>query len=214
MIRIHKHGVAPASLNRQSSWAGDDVVRQLKSDQYGKCYLCERIQITDFHVEHYRSRKFFPELSYEWTNLLWVCSYCNGKKSSSYDNILNPFQNNIEDLIYQSMDFPNAKAIFRILSEPSDEAKSTTDLLERVFNGARGIRTVREQLFYNYAMSRITSFQEKVLSWLEAPTVENETAIIEELDIRSEFLGFKYWIIKSNETLLNTFGIHTIWHKQ
>jgi hypothetical protein len=63
-------------------------------------------------------------------------------------------------------------------------------------------------------VSRITSFQEKTLSWLKTKSNEAEAAVIEELDIKSEFLGFKYWIIKSNESLLNAFGKYIVWHKQ
>ncbi|MCM1450716.1 MAG: hypothetical protein NC102_00445 [Clostridium sp.] len=213
MIRIQKHKQAPVSLSKQSSWTEDDVIGQLKKDQYGKCYLCERVQITDFQVEHYKSRKNFPALTYEWTNLYWGCSYCNGKKSSSFDNLLNPVDENIEDLIYQSFDFPNAKALFNNLETTTNQIDSTIALLTKVFNGNNGLRTIREQQFYDYAMSRITSFQEKTLSWLKTKSDEFESAIIEELDISSEFLGFKYWIIKSNETLLKTFGQYIIWHK-
>lgn len=213
MIRIHKHNEAPASLVRQSSWAEEDVVGQLIKDQFGKCYLCERIQITDFQVEHYRSRKNFPQLAYEWENLLWSCNYCNAKKSSSFDNILNPVEHNIEDLIYQSLDFPNAQAIFKDMSGQPDDTKSTITLLTKVFNGIKGLRTIREQKFYDYVISRITAFQEKTLSWLRSPSIEIENAIIEELDIKSELLGFKYWIIKSNDSLFNAFGKYTVWHK-
>lgn len=214
MIRIRKHNDAPASLAKQSSWANEDVVGQLKIDQYGKCYLCERVQITDFQVEHHKSRTNFPELTFEWTNLFWGCSYCNSKKSSSFDNLLNPIEHNIEDLIYQSLDFPNAKAIFKNLSEPSQQVESTITLLTKLFNGTKGLRTTREQQFYDYAMSRITSFQEKALFWLKTKSSEIETALIEELDIASEFLGFKYWIIRSNESLFKAFGKYIIWHKQ
>ncbi len=90
MIRIFKHPDSPQSLERQKSWNEDDVTIQLMSDQHNKCYLCERKLVTDFQVEHLRSRAKFPELSFHWTNLICSCSYCNGKKSNVFDNILNP----------------------------------------------------------------------------------------------------------------------------
>lgn len=214
MIRIHKHNKAPDSLSRQTTWAGEDVVSQLKADQHGKCYLCERIQITDFQVEHHKSRDNYPELKFDWANLFWSCGYCNGKKSSSFDNILNPVDENIEDLISQSFDFPNAKAIFANTGLKSEQVDATISFLGRLFNGTTGIRTIREQQFYDYAKSKITSFQDKLLSWLESKSIETEKAIIEELDIKSEFLGFKYWLIKANATLFNTFGKYIVWHKQ
>lgn len=214
MIRIRKHNIVPASLSKQTSWKDEDVVDQLRIDQYGKCYLCERIQITDFQVEHHKSRDNYPELMFEWSNLFWCCSYCNEKKSSLFDNMLNPVEENVEELVSQSFDFPNAKAVFADTGTPSESVDTTITLLGRIFNGTRGIRKIREQQFYDYAISRITLFQDKVLSWLESKSVETEKAIIEELDMKSEFLGFKYWLIKSNDTLYNSFGKYIKWHKQ
>lgn len=214
MIRIQKHDDAPESLAEETSWTGEDVIARLRDDQFGKCYLCERIQVTDFQVEHHRSRVNYPALRYEWTNLFWCCSYCNGKKSSLFDDLLNPVDENVEDLISQSFDFPNAKAVFSATGAVSGQVESTVKFLGRIFNGTSGMRTIREQQFYDYAISRITSFQGKILSWLETKSEEAENAIIEDLDIRSEFLGFKYWIIKSNESLLSAFGRYIVWNKR
>ena len=214
MIRVFKNYDAPQSLAKQTSWDSKDVIDQLQTDQHGKCYLCERVQITDFQVEHLISRDNSSELTYEWTNLFWSCSYCNGKKSSSFDNLLNPASENIEDLIYQSFDFPNAKAVFTSIGTSSEQTASTILLLGRIFNGTKRLRTIREQRFYDYAMSKITSFQKMVTDWLNDNSKENKDAIIEELDIKSEFLGFKYWIIKSNELLFRTFGDYITWNKQ
>lgn len=214
MIRVYKHNKAPDSLAKQVSWTEEDVINRLQIDQHGKCYLCERVQITDFQVEHHKSRHNFPALTYEWTNLFWSCSYCNGKKLSSFDDLLNPATQNIEEEIHQSFDFPNAKAIFSAIEFPSEQITSTIKLLERIFNGTNRIRTKREQQFYDYAMSKITSFQNMVTDWLRDNSKKNEEAIIEELNVTSEFLGFKYWIIKSNESLFRTFGEYIIWNKR
>lgn len=214
MIRVYKHQEAPDSLAKKSSWTEEDVINQLQSDQHGKCYLCERVQITDFQVEHHKSRNNFPALTYDWTNLFWSCSYCNGKKLSYFNNLLNPVEHNIEDLIHQSFDFPNAKVVFSAVFAPTEQILSTMTILERIFNGTGKIRTKREQRFYDYALSKITSFQDMVTAWLNNKSKENEDAIIKELNIESEFLGFKYWIIKSNESLLGTFGKYINWNKQ
>lgn len=214
MIRVYKHDESPNSLAKRTSWKGTDVETQLQSDQHGKCYLCERVQITDFQVEHLISRDNSPGLTYEWSNLFWSCSYCNGKKSSSFDNLLNPAAENIEDLIYQSFDFPNAKAVFTSIGKSSEQITSTISLLDRIFNGTSRLRTIREQRFYDYAISKITSFQKMVTDWLNDNSKENKDAIIEELNIKSELLGFKYWIIKSNELLFRTFGEYITWNKQ
>ncbi len=74
MIKIYKHSEVPISLSKRLAWTGEDVVRQLRADQNGKCYLCERIRITDFQVEHHKSRDKYPELKFEWSNLYFLTS--------------------------------------------------------------------------------------------------------------------------------------------
>lgn len=213
MIRIYKHPIVPSSLLLRKSWNEEDVIGQLQSDQNCKCYICERIQVTDFQVEHHRSRTNHPTLTFEWSNLFWASSYCNAKKSSSFDNLLNPVENNIEDIIHQSFDFLNSKAVFSNTEAETEGTEETIAFLTRVFNGTNGLRTIREQRLYDYAISKITSFQKMVINWLSNSNDETQNAIIEELDIKSEFLGFKYWIIKSNETLFSTFRDYIRWHK-
>lgn len=213
MIRIFKHPVIPESLLRRVAWNGEDVVGQLMSDQQGKCYLCERKCITDFQIEHFHSRSHNDRLTFEWRNLFCSCGYCNGKKSSSFDNILNPLEHNVEEIIRQNFDFPNSKVIFSHTGENTEEKQSTISLLDRIFNGSGRFRTVREQNQYDYAKSKITSFQSLVLSWLTSRSDDKRKAIVEELAITAEFLGFKYWIIQSNDQLLAEFGDYIKWNK-
>lgn len=214
MIRIYKHPDAPKSLAKGTSWSEEDVESQLKADQHGKCYLCERKLIADFQVEHHQSRTNHPDLTYKWSNLFWSCNYCNGKKSASYDNMVNPTEENVEELIEQRFDFPKSKVVFNSTSTTSiSSIDSTIELLGKIFNGSGKIRKIREQQFYDYAKSKVTSFQDMVLTWLNKPTEELKNAIKEQLDIESEFFGFKYWIIKSNKQLEEDFSEHIKWNK-
>lgn len=189
MIRIKKNIDPPSSLAKHGSFSADDVIQQLKADQFGKCYICERSLITDFQVDHHKSQHHFPELTYHWTNLFWICSYCNSKKSSFFDNILSPIEHNIEDLIYQHFDFPNSKVLFTDNGLSTENLDSTISLLNKIFNGSNLRRNLREQLFYNYAKSKITSFQDIIISWLNNESEESQNAIIDQLNIKSEFLG-------------------------
>jgi uncharacterized protein (TIGR02646 family) len=47
---------------------------------HGKCAYCEsKITHVDYgHIEHYRPKSRFPDLTFEWTNLLFACCICNG----------------------------------------------------------------------------------------------------------------------------------------
>ncbi len=47
---------------------------------HGKCAYCEsKITHVEYgHIEHYRPKSLFPDLTFEWTNLLLACGVCNG----------------------------------------------------------------------------------------------------------------------------------------
>jgi uncharacterized protein (TIGR02646 family) len=48
----------------------------------GKCAYCESfiLHIDYGHIEHYRPKSVYPELTFEWDNLLLACGVCNGKQ--------------------------------------------------------------------------------------------------------------------------------------
>ena len=112
MIKVYKSTNIPSSLTKTSAYDGEDVKRQLLADQHDKCYICERNRVTDFEIEHHKSKKNYPDLSQEWDNLFMGCEYCNKKKSNVFDDILNPSICNIEDVIEQRIDYANKKALF------------------------------------------------------------------------------------------------------
>jgi bacteriophage lambda ninG protein len=214
MIRVYKSPDVPKSLFEKKSWRGDDVSSQLAADQHGKCYLCERSLLVEYQVEHHKSQANHPHLQYEWTNLLLGCGYCNGKKSDRYDNILNPVECNVEELIYQNIDFPNASVLFQSMTSKEDvSVNSTIELLDKIFNGKKKLRNFKEQRLYDAVVQSINTFQGYIGVWLKKRDVDSRETILKELDKTSEFLGFKFWIIKSNETLLAEFGDHIIWNK-
>lgn len=216
MIRTYKHFTTPTSLAAHQSYNNEDVVRQLRADQHGKCYLCERFTVTDFQVEHHKCQANHPDLTYCWSNLFLSCSYCNNKKSNLFDRMVNPTKNNVEECIEQRLDFNNSKAVFKYIGEKAinEEYRETISFLNRIFNGTNRLRTEREQQFYNYILRSINSFQKLVVDWLLAPTTELKDTITQSLNIDKELLGFKYWIIKSNEKLLETFGEYIKWNKK
>lgn len=61
-----------------------DVIKRLKEDFHNKCYICEMKDLQDPNVEHlllYKNGKY-PERKYDWENLFWSCSHCNGVKNN------------------------------------------------------------------------------------------------------------------------------------
>lgn len=213
MIRVYKSPNAPRSLSTTQAYNGEDVLRQLESDHYKKCYLCERSLSTDFQVEHLKSQKNHPDLRQDWNNLFWSCGYCNGKKGNDFNNLLDPSVVNIEEEIKQVLNFLQKQAIFTPLAD-TDAHKETCQFLTKIHNGKNGLRTKREENFFGYIMGVINNFYRLINQCLNNPTEENKALVRENLQISKECLGFKYWIIKNNATLYSIFANDIVWNKQ
>lgn len=218
MIRIKKSDIVPASLRSRSSYNGQDVQRQLLEDQYEKCYLCERKCGTDYQVEHFKSQRNSLELRESWENLLLACSYCNGKKSASYDNIIYPVADNVEEVIEQRMDSEAKRAVFSAASGCNTACTDETiALLGIIFNGTNKLKKVREEKFYEYFLSQMNRFKIALDEYLKSTTPEKKEdskRVVERLlKIDQEFLGFKYWLIQDDEVLKQEFASCCLWNR-
>lgn len=212
MIKVYKSLDIPTSLTTTSAYDGEDVKQQLLADQHDKCYICERNRDTDFEIEHHKSQTNYPDLIQNWDNLFMGCGYCNRKKSSAFDNILNPSVCNIEDEIEQRIDYANKKAIF-VSNINDDQHNQTIALLNRVFNGTKRCRDTKEERFFEIVLSIINRFQDLICKYLDNPNSETEKAVKDELVIDKELLGFKYWIIREKPALYAVFAQDVKWNK-
>ena len=210
MIQLQKTTTAPASLATKNKYDGEDVKALLAKDHYDKCYICERQLTTDFQVEHLHSQEHYPDEKYNWDNLFFACSYCNGRKSANFDGIVNPTKEAIEEKIVQTLNYD--KADFAT-DDTSEAIQQTIVLLNRIFNGKNAIRKVREEKFFEEFLSKMNNFEKAINDYLSAPTPETKEVIRELLSIEQEFLGFKYWIIKNNPALFREFSNNIIWNK-
>lgn len=212
MIRIAKSDNRPLSLTTTNAYDGEDVKRQLLLDQQGKCYLCERKVSTDFQIDHLKSKQNHPGLRTEWTNLLLSCSYCNPKKGNRFDGILNPINNDVEDIIEQRINYASKAVVFKS-DEASQEVQETISLLETIFNGGGVLKRVREEKLYEDVEAIMNRFNQLIDAYRYNPSKFTEEAVREELSINKELLGFKYWIIKKDAALSATFANDIIWNK-
>ena len=213
MIQLQKTTIAPDSLTTKKRYDGEDVKALLAKDHYDKCYICERQLTTDFQVEHLHSQEHYPDEKYNWENLFFVCSYCNGKKSANFDGIVNPTKEAIEEKIVQKLNYRDNKADF-ITNDTSETIQQTIKLLNRIFNGKQSnLRDFNEKAFFRDFSIRMSVFEQAVNDYLSAPTLETKEVVRELLSIEQEFLGFKYWIIKNNPTLFREFSNNIIWNK-
>lgn len=93
-------------------YAAEDVKKQLKQDQHGKCAYCETslLPIGDGEVEHYRPKTTYSDeivrrqkpayywLAYDWDNLFAVCPTCNKTKGDIFP-LIDPSK---RDIAHQS----------------------------------------------------------------------------------------------------------------
>ena len=87
-------------------------------------------------------------------------------------------------------------------------------LLNLLFNGKLSYRNCREQRFYDEFIQKMNFFSYVVDEYMSGEKEYYYPVIKEQLDIRSEYLGFKYAIIHSNDLLKHDFGDMTIWNKK
>jgi len=210
MIRIEKSEQEPKDL--QTGYNSDGVCRQLLIDQHHKCYLCERKLGTDYQVEHLHSQNSSPEQIKDWKNLFASCSYCNRRKWNSFDEIIDPSQNNIEQLIEHSIDAIKKKAVFKS-DNHSQEINKTIELLTLLFNG-KSFRKYREERFYDEFLLQFNYFSSAIDKYLSGEKEKYKPIIEELLDIDSEYLGFKYTVICDDPILYKDFANLVRWNKR
>ncbi|QKG54485.1 HNH endonuclease [Hymenobacter sp. BRD67] len=88
------------------------VKETLVNETSGKCAYCES-KVTHVYpgdIEHILPKSDFPKLTFEWNNLTFSCSVCNGHKSNYYD-AQNPVLNPYSDAIYEHITSSGAMII-------------------------------------------------------------------------------------------------------
>lgn len=81
----------------KSSCYRDTTLEELKTLYKNKCAICERDRGYELQIDHYRPKKTrlnltdtkynqpgYYWLAYEWSNLIPLCSKCNGNKSNKF----------------------------------------------------------------------------------------------------------------------------------
>jgi 5-methylcytosine-specific restriction endonuclease McrA len=89
--------VYQANHNEEEKCYRDTTISALIALYKNKCAICERERGLELHVDHYRPKKprqnltnahynqpGYYWLTYEWTNLIPLCSKCNQKKSNKF----------------------------------------------------------------------------------------------------------------------------------
>lgn len=141
MVKVERSFPAPDSLAEEAKKADGkndkpDVIERLKKDFHNKCYICEMKELQDPNVEHLLPHKNgkYPEKKFDWENLFWSCSHCNGvKNSGKYDNgILDCCKDDPEKFLSFSLE--NDDVTITILDADNELLKRTALLVTEVFS--------------------------------------------------------------------------------
>lgn len=212
MIRVKKTMPPPERLHT-AGCNDDSVVRQMHADQNGKCYLCETRMITDFEVEHRHSVAHQGGKD-DWKNIFLACSYCNDKKGARFDDILNPVECNVEEMIEHVYNSSTKEFLFRASVKANAATDETIRLLTLIFNGANPrMLKIREEEFRRKFLYEYNGFLERIVRYLKSPSAETEHPVLDDLAQTSEYLAFKYQVIVSNQKLAAKFGNAVRWNK-
>lgn len=141
MVKVERSFPAPDSLAEEARKADGkydkpDVIERLKKDFHNKCYICEMKELQDPNVEHLLPNKngTYPERKFDWENLFWSCSHCNGvKNNGKYDNgILDCCKDDPEKVLSFSLE--NDDVTITILNADNELQKRTAQLVTEVFS--------------------------------------------------------------------------------
>ncbi len=143
--------------------------KKVLRDEFNRqCIYCRRPEFykyEEFGVEHYKPKKVFPELEWEYDNLFYACNCCNSRKGESWPtekqlrgNIFVP--NPCKHIMFEHLKFNGAKVEIR-----SKAGTYTDELLD--LNDDVSVR-FRETI--NYFIEKIINdlkLTENIISKLE-----------------------------------------------
>ncbi|EBL1934438.1 HNH endonuclease [Salmonella enterica] len=160
MFNITRTYPAPDCIAR-NRYNDTEVTEVLKPLFHAKCYLCERNEVQDAEVEHLIPHEGDDNLKYNWDNLFYSCSRCNGIKSNRHKNILNCSDSSIDifnQIICKMPSMPDDDVVvLPNINPPNLSIANTVGLLNECYNlkntGLRKIsrESLIEQMFFYYS---------------------------------------------------------------
>jgi uncharacterized protein (TIGR02646 family) len=202
MFNVIRPVTVPASLAKKR-YNHADVVNVLKLMFHEKCYLCERNEIQDVEVEHFKPHMSVEADKFDWNNLYYSCSRCNSIKGATHKDLLDCTDSSInvfsEIILKMSPATDDDVFVAPSKENPSNEVTKTVELLKLCYNSTntalRGVsrESLIEQI-YSFLVTFITA-----RSLLKKPSTgksikNNAEEIIEAmLDDSHPFCAFWRW---------------------
>lgn len=205
MIKVERSSNAPESLKERKRYDGEDVVQQLKKDFYDKCYICGIKPVQDPNIEHLLPHKNgkYIDRKYDWNNLFWSCSHCNGiKNQNEYDeHIIDCCQRDPEKLLDFKVENDN---ILVDAKDSSDlEAVSTAQLMYDVFNKKNtGMRVHKCQVRVDALLSEMNALYDNLEKYQSGDcSLIVKRTLKGLLDKKSPFAEFKRSYIRNHKEI-------------
>lgn len=235
MVYFKKTYPEPASLSTENAkgLSGDykkpDVTAQLKLDFHNKCYICESKNLTAINVEHFEPHEKKDMIKrFNWSNLFWSCSHCNGIKSNIYKNLLNCIvkEDNVDKRIKYDINFkaesPKDKVVIEAISHDA-QTLITVELLQLVYKGysdnatTKNVTDLREhqagsirQELFNELLKFSTHIDEYYFTDDEEHKKDRLNAIKKDLNNSSKFTAFKRYFVRNDPDYLKEFERYII----
>ena len=207
MVKIERSFPAPASLESEAkkvsgSYEQPDVVSRLRKDFHDKCYICELKNLQDPQVEHLLPHKNgkYPERKFDWNNLFWSCSHCNGiKNQKKYDDgIIDCCKNDPE--LMMTIKLKDGKTEISARDEHNSMAVRTALLIYESFNLLNtGMRTYKSAMRYNELTKEMNLLYDNLEAYRKNPDSRYIQRKLKALLRReSAFAAFKRNYIRDN----------------
>jgi uncharacterized protein (TIGR02646 family) len=82
---------AKSAFRWRSKVCKAEIVAGLLAATNHECAYCSIWPLRPMEVDHFRPKRNYPQLAYEWLNLYPCCGLCNQNKSDKFDeNLLRP----------------------------------------------------------------------------------------------------------------------------
>ena len=167
------------------------VVKRLKKDFHGKCYICEQKSFPNLNVEHFVPHLDDEKLKLDWDNLYYACSRCNSIKNKYHNDMLNCCKEDhlVEEWI--NVYYVNPDDDIQVVNTcPTDhsyytKAESSKELIFKSFNNANsGIQEVskedlREKIIevHNDFLKLRSKFLRKLDDWSDEKKIKKANDI-------------------------------------
>ena len=148
MFFVNRDPQLPNSLSKTiKDYRTEEVITKLNEMFFGKCYLCEKDNISGIEVEHLIPHKNNENLKYDWNNLFYSCSRCNCIKGTieKFLDCTNIDVSKAIELRCPSSDSDPVIVNLGLFGE-SEEILATKELLEECYNNrSTAIRGISRQ---------------------------------------------------------------------